>query len=200
MEPVSIYALSSSIISGSIPQTNAIINWISNKINKYKLKKRVSGLLLLKGCTTLCNKYTTTSHLFLDLDVLFEKYNTPSDASEVGKQIHPIDSYLTYPLLRNHVLRISELFKGKIILVSHSLELLRAMPIYCQNIKFYAFSKEMEKNIGVIFPNAETHQKAEVDKFRIMRQLNNNQIIIVDNLQDLEKKVKENYDIIEIPL
>jgi hypothetical protein len=51
----------------------------------------------------------------------------------------------------------------------------------------------MEKNIGVIFPSEIDRAHCELTKFRYIRELKEEQIVLVDNLNDLEKKIKEFY-------
>ncbi len=200
-DPISIYAISSGLGTlASSPPTSALASWLSGRYLKWRLKKRVSGCLLMKGKTTLANKLTSMSHLFLDLDVLYEKYTAPSEASAVNQVPSPLENYMVYPLLREHILRVAGLFKGRIILVSSSLELLKAMPVYKENIQFFAFSKDMESNVGIIFGNEAQHQQAQLEKFRYLRELDPHQTTVVESLADLEKKIKEHYGITQIAI
>jgi hypothetical protein len=66
--------------------------------------------------------------------------------------------------------------------------------VYNENITFFAFSKDMEKNIGVIFPSEGDRASAELTKFRTLRDLPETQVVIVNNLSDLEAKFKEKYN------
>jgi hypothetical protein len=116
----------------------------------------------------------------------------PKEASD-HKEPTVVENFTAYPILRNHVFNLTNIYKGQIIVVSHNLELLRAVGIYDENIKFYAFSKNMETNIGVIFSSEIDRAHAELTKFRYIRELNENQIVLVESLQDLEKKIKEHY-------
>ena len=116
----------------------------------------------------------------------------PKEASD-HKEPTVVENYTAYPILRNHVFNLTNIYKGQIIVVSHNLELLRAVGVYEENIKFYAFSKTMEQNIGVIFPSDIERAHCELTKFRMIRELKEEQIVLVDNLQDLEKKIKEFY-------
>ncbi len=202
MEPVSIYAMTGALgsVMGS-PPTNAIASWIGNKYMKWRLRRRIFGCLVLKGKTTICSKITSMTHLALDIDTLYEKYTVAQDAaSQTNQTPSPLENYTVYPLLRNHVLQASNLFKGKIILVSSSLELLKAMPIYFNNIHFFPFSKAMEENIGVIFPNERDHHESQLNKFRYLREIEPSNITVVESLIDLEKKVKDHYGITQIAL
>jgi hypothetical protein len=52
----------------------------------------------------------------------------------------------------------------------------------------------MEQNIGVIFPSETERAHCELTKFRYIRELQEQQIVLVDNLVDLEKKIRDRYN------
>ena len=192
MDPSSIYALSS--VAGAVSKSmgGIVSNWIYHKYKKWKLRKRLTGVLLLKGVSTICQKLSNSEVLFFDIDVIYRELTAPKEASD-HKEPTVVENYTAYPILRNHVFNLTNIYKGQIIVVSHNLELLRAVGVYEENIKFYAFSKNMETNIGVIFPSEIERAHCELTKFRYIRELKEEQIVLVDNLQDLEKKIKEFY-------
>lgn len=193
MDPSSVLALSS--VAGTVGKSVSGIfsTWMYTKYKKWRLKKRLTGVLLLKGVSTISQKLSNNEVLFFDIDVLYRELTAPKEAVEDHKEPTVVENYTAYPILRNHVFNLTNIYKGQIIIVSHSLELLRAVGIYEENIKFYAFSKTMEQNIGVIFPSEVDRAYAELTKFRTIREMNAEQIVLVDNLQDLEKKLKEQY-------
>ena len=193
MDPSSILALSS--VAGTVGKSVSGIfsTWIYTKYKKWRLKKRLTGVLLLKGVSTISQKLSNNEVLFFDIDVLYRELTAPKEAVEDHKEPTVVENFTAYPILRNHVFNLTNIYKGQIIIVSHSLELLRAVGIYEENIKFYAFSKTMEQNIGVIFPSEQERAYAELTKFRTIREMNAEQIVIVDSLLDLEKKLKEQY-------
>jgi hypothetical protein len=193
MDPSSVLALSS--VAGTVGKSVSGIfsTWIYHRYKKWRLKKRLTGVLLLKGVSTVCQKLSNNEVLFFDIDVLYRDLTSPKEAVEDHKEPTVVENFTAYPILRNHVFNLTNIYKGQIIIVSHSLELLRAVGIYEENIKFYAFSKAMEQNIGVIFPSEVDRAYAELTKFRTIREMNAEQIVLVDNLQDLEKKIKEQY-------
>lgn len=193
MDPSSVLALSS--VAGTVGKSVSGIfsTYLYTKYKKWRLKKRLTGVLLLKGVSTISQKLSNNEVLFFDIDVLYRELTAPKEAVEDHKEPTVVENYTAYPILRNHVFNLTNIYKGQIIIVSHSLELLRAVGIYEENIKFYAFSKTMEQNIGVIFPSEVDRAYAELTKFRTIREMNAEQIVLVDNLQDLEKKLKEQY-------
>lgn len=192
MDPTSVLTLSS--VAGTVGKSVGGIfsTWIYHKYKKWRLKKRLTGCLLLKGVSTLAQKLSNSQVLFFDIDVIYRELTAPKEATD-HKEPSVVENYTAYPILRNHVFNLTNIYKGQIIVLSHNLELLRAVGVYEENIKFYAFSKDMEKNIGVIFPSEIDRAHCELTKFRYIRELKEEQIVLVDNLQDLEKKIKEFY-------
>lgn len=196
MESAGLYAIGSGVsaIAGS-PANSLIFDWITNWYHKKKLAKRISGLILLKGGTTLCSKLTNNECVYIDCDHLLQTLNVPKDAVEANKnaQPNPVDLMLSYSVIRKHILNISSIFKGKIVLVSKTLELLLSLPVKYENIYFAAFSRDMETNIGVIYPNEQEHHLAEIEKFRIMRNIDESHTFIVDSLVDLYNKTADKF-------
>lgn len=192
MDPTSVLTLSS--VAGTLGKSVGGIfsTWIYHKYKKWRLKKRLTGCLLLKGVSTLAQKLSNSQVLFFDIDVIYRELTAPKEATD-QKEPSVVENYTAYPILRNHVFNLTNIYKGQIIVLSHNLELLRAVGIYEENIKFYAFSKDMEKNIGVIFPSEIDRAHCELTKFRYIRELKEEQIVLVDNLHDLEKKIKDFY-------
>ena len=200
MDPSSILALSS--VAGTVGKSvsGMFSTWIYTKYKKWRLKKRLTGVLLLKGCTTVCQKLSNSEVLFFDIDVLYRELTAPKEASDAHKEPSVLENFTAYPILRQHVFTLTSIYKGQIVIVSHNLELLKAVGIYDENVKFYAFSKNMESNIGVIFASEVERAHTELTKFRYIRELKVEQIVLVDNLQDLEKKLKEAYNMNSITI
>ena len=195
MEAGSIYAISSSLsaIAGATP-TNLIADWIFNRFHKRRLAKRVRGLVLLKGVTTLCQKLTTNQCVYIDCDSLYQTLTAPKSAEEVGKPSNPVDEIMAFSIIKKHIINITTVFKGKIILVSKNPELLKMLPVKSENTYFFAFSREMESNIGVIFPNEKEHHDAEVSKFRILQEFDAERIVLNDTLKELYENVAKKFD------
>jgi hypothetical protein len=202
MEAAGVYAIGSGVaaMAGS-PASSLLVDWFSSWWHKRRLAKRVRGLVLLKGITTLCTKLTTNEVVYIDCDSLLQTLQMPKDAEELAAQqtgakhpaSNPIDMLLAHAVIKNHIINITQVFKGKIILVSKTLDLLHALPVKRENIFFAAFSKEMEENIGVIFANEAAHHQAMVEKFRIMREIDEERVYIADNLKDLYDKTSAKF-------
>lgn len=197
MEAAGVYAIGSGVaaMAGS-PASSLLVDWFSSWWHKRRLAKRVRGLVLLKGITSLCTKLTTPDVVYIDCDSLLQTLQMPKDAEELAAQQsgvkhpvnNPIDVLLAHAVIKNHVINITNVFKGKIVLVSKTLDLLYALPVKRENIFFAAFSKDMEENIGVIFANESAHHQATIEKFRVMREIDEERVYVCENLKDLYEK------------
>lgn len=199
MESAGLYAIGSGVsaIAGS-PASSLVFEWVSNWYNKRRLAKRVRGLVLLKGTTTMCSKLTLPNAdvVYIDCDSLLQTLQMPKDAEELAKApagVNPIDAMLAYSIIKRHIVNVCSVFKGKIVLISKSLDLLHALPVKNENIYFAAFSKDMEENIGVIYANEKEHHEAQVNKFRVMREIDQEHTYIVDSLKDLYDKTADKF-------
>lgn len=199
MESAGLYAIGSGVsaIAGS-PASSILFEWVSSWYQKRRLAKRVRGLVLLKGTTTMCSKLTLPNAdvVYIDCDSLLQTLQVPKDAEELAKApsgVNPIDAMLAYSVIKRHIVNVCSVFKGKIVLISKSLDLLHSLPLKHENIYFAAFSKDMEENIGVIYANEKEHHEAQVNKFRIMREIDEEHTYIVENLKDLYDKTAEKF-------
>lgn len=199
MESAGLYAIGSGVsaLAGS-PASSILFEWVSSWYQKRRLAKRVRGLVLLKGTTTMCSKLTLPNAdvVYIDCDSLLQTLQVPKDAEELAKApagVNPIDAMLAYSVIKRHIVNVCSVFKGKIVLISKSLDLLHSLPLKHENIYFAAFSKDMEENIGVIYANEKEHHEAQVNKFRIMREIDEEHTYIVENLKDLYDKTAEKF-------
>jgi hypothetical protein len=197
-----IYAIGSACaaVAGS-PVSSIFASWLGNRFAKYRLRKRLSALVMLRGVSTLCSKLTTPHVLFLDVDKLWQTLNVPLDATaDASAQRNPVDVLLSYPVIRSHIVNVASVYKGRIVLVSKSLELIHALPVREEAITFAAFSRQCEENIKVIYPSEHAAHEGEVEKYRIIRELKEEQIFISDSLAELYKKVEERYGVKRVQL
>ena len=202
MEAASVYAIGSGVaaMAGS-PASSLLFDWVSSWWQKRRLAKRVRGLVLLKGITTLCTKLSTPDVVYIDCDSLLQSLKLPHSAEELAAQqsgakhpvSNPIDELMCHAVVKNHIINITNVFNGKIVLVSKTLDLLYALPVKTQNIYFAAFSKDMESNIGVIFANEADHHQAEVNKFRVMREIEEERVYVCDTMKDLYDKTSDKF-------
>lgn len=198
VEPVSLYSLTA--LSNVISPAPQFFSYISGKIAKWRLRKRIfSCLITSKGISSLCSKVSNTNTICLDVDFLYQKLSMGSEASE-KEDNSPLAQYLIYPLIKDHILRIAQIFKGKIIICSRNLELLRACPVYNENFHCFALSKSGEESAKLLWDSMESHHKNELEKFRVINILGEDKTEYYDSISELEKKFKSYYSILESPI
>jgi hypothetical protein len=190
-----VYAISSLATAISSSPGRALTSWLCHQFLKWRMKKKLFGAVLLKGCTTLCQKLSSDEILFFDVDVLYHQLTAPKSAEEVDKKPSVVENYTAYPILRTHLFNLSKVYKNRIVIVSKSLELLKALGIYDEHVYFYAFSKEMEEKVGLIYTDENLHKEAEVNKFRIKDQMKPSNVIVIESMADLEAKLKSQFGI-----
>jgi hypothetical protein len=190
-----LYSISSAALSLNSSLGKAFTTFLYNKFMSWRLKKRIHGIVLLKGTTTLCQKYSSSDILFLDVDILYQSLTAPKEASEVDKKPTILESYMAYPLIRSHLYNISRVFKKQIVCVSHSYELIRALSIPVENTWFYAFSKELDERTLPLFENEKQHAESVVNKLRIREHFNETHIVVCESMADLESKLKQKFNI-----
>lgn len=195
-----VYAISSLATAISSSPGRALTSWLYYKFLQWRMKKKIFGVVLLKGCTSLCEKLSSEDILFFDVDVLYHQLTAPKSAEEVNKKPSVVENYTAYPILRTHLFNLSKVYKNRIVIVSKSLELIKALGIYDDHVYFYAFSKEMEEKVGLIYTDEKDHREAEVNKFRIKDQMKPSNIIIIESMNDLETKLKTQFSINKLNL
>lgn len=195
-----VYAISSLATAISSSPGRALTSWLCHQFLKWRMKKKLFGVVLLKGVSSLCEKLSSEEILFFDVDVLYHQLIAPKSAEEVNKKPSVVENYTAYPILRTHLFNLSKVYKNRIVIVSKSLELLKALGIYDDHCYFYAFSKEMEEKVGLIYSDESEHKEAEVNKFRIKDQMKPSNVIIIESMNDLESKLKTQFSINKLNL
>lgn len=191
-----IYSISTAALSLNSSLGRAFTQYLYSKFMSWKLKRRLHAVILMKGCTTLCQKFSSSEVLFLDIDLLFEQLTAPKEAADVHKPPTILEAYMAYPILRNHLYNISRAFKKNIVVVSKSYELVAALNIPHNNTHFFAFSKEMDERTLPLFGNDEkSHAESIVKKLRTRDHFTESQIVVVDSMADLEAKLKIKFGI-----
>lgn len=194
-----IYALSSAVMSTANSSLGkAFTNYCYSKWMGYRLRKRLHAIVLIKGVSSLCEKFSSPDNLFLDVDVLFQQLTVEKEASDVGKKPTVLEKFMAYPIIRNHLYSVSRIFKKNIICVSHSHELLQALSISSENTWFFAFSRQMDDRTLLLFNGDETHHaESVVNKLRTRDRFEDNKIVVCESMADLETKIKLKFGILQ---
>ncbi len=191
-----IYSISSAALSLNSSLGRAFTQYLYGKFMSWKLKRRLHAVILMKGCSTLCQRFSSSEHLFLDIDLLFEQLTAPKEAAEANKPVTILEAYMAYPILRNHLYNISRAFKKNIIIVSKSHDLVRALNIPQANTHFFAFSKEMdERTLPLFHADEKAHAESIVKKLRTREHFDDVHIVVCESMADLETKLKQKFGI-----
>lgn len=191
-----IYSISTAALSLNSSLGRAFTQYLYSKFMSWKLKRRLHAVVLMKGCSTLCQKFSSSEVLFLDIDLLFEQLTAPKEAADVHKPPTILEAYMAYPILRNHLYNISRSFKKNIVVVSKSYQLIEALNIPANNTHAFLFSREMDERTLPLFNNdAKEHAESIVKKLRTRDHFTETQIVVVDSMVDLETKLKHKFNI-----
>ena len=191
-----IYSISTAALSLNSSLGRAFTQYLYGKFMSWKLKRRLHAVILMKGCSTLCQKFSSSEVLFLDIDVLFEQLCAPKSSEEVNKPPTILEAYMAYPILRQHLYAISRAYKKNIVVVSKSHELVRALNIPPNNTHCFFFSKEMhERTLPLFNGNEKEHSESVVKQLRTREHFAESQIVVVDSMADLEAKLKAKFGI-----
>lgn len=198
MEGAALYSISAGVsaMAGS-PASSILFDAIVNYWQKRKLRHRLRGLCITKGITTLTQKLSGPTCVYIDCDKLYDNLVAPTDAETMAKataEKSALDDLLAFSIIKKHILNICAVWKHKVVLVSRRLALLKAMPVKHENIYFCAFSKEAEKSLGVIYSSTEEHNEAQLNKFRNIQELPEEQVFIVDSLKEAYEQVAKKFD------
>lgn len=193
-----LYAISSAVVgTANSSLGKAFTNYCYSKWMSWRLKKRIHGIVLIKGVSHLCQRLSSPDILFLDVDILYEQLTAPKDAESVEKKPTVLESFMAYPIIRNHLYTISRVFKKNIVCVSHSHELVQALSISSENIWFYAFSREMDGRTLPLFTDEKAHAESVVNKLRTRDRFEENKIVVCESMSDLETKIKVRFFILQ---
>lgn len=193
-----LYAISSAVVgTANSSLGKAFTNYCYSKWMGWRLKKRLHAIVLLKGVSTICQKFSSPDILFLDVDILYESLTAPKDAESVGKKPTVLESFMAYPIIRNHLYTISRVFKKNIVCVSHSHELVQALSISSDNTWFYAFSREMDDRTLPLFTDEKAHAESVVNKLRTRDRFEEKKILVCESMSDLETKIKVKFAILQ---
>ena len=187
-------------ISSVTTSTSMLTLWAINKWLKFRMRNRVRAILLLKGCSSVAKKHTSSNpnRLFVDLDSMLQQH-----AKYIEWKDSPAHICLLYPFVKENVKQILQNYPhGKVILVSRNYEMLKLMPVLKKNLYFFAYSKEMSANTSLLYEGDESERtKDELLKLRLAAEFPvQENIVICQSLADLDQKIREKFGIQQLNL
>ena len=166
-----------------------------SKLLTWYYRRRVNGLVMLKGKTTLCNELSSEKLLFLDLDMLLEKmpnYETAKASRSDMILIHTAFKEVIDKLLRH--------YHKPVVFVSRSFELLRLIGVRPKKIHFVCASQEAHKKATIMYKERDEYIGDEAQRLRLLQQVKQSKVKVFDNLEDIKKIVKEIYNVNDLSL
>lgn len=164
-------------------------------LTKLRFKRKVYGLCIPFGKTMVCDTLSNDNIYFVDCDDWCKK-----NFKDYDELIKNPNDYIVNVLkpLSEHVLfvvnNISKMKNKKIVLVSHSLELLKALRCNDKNIKVYLPSSELlnklSSNGGVVI-SKEVADRITQLKFNIL--LKKVDAKVYNTMDDLQSMIKNKF-------
>lgn len=165
------------------------------KLLAWYYKRKVSGLVLLKGKTTICNELGSEKLLFLDLDMFLEKMPNYEDALKSKS-----DMVLLHTALKEQIEKLMRVYQKPVVLVSRSYELLRIIGLKRKRIHFVCASKEAHRKAELMYKDAQQFASDEAQRLRLMNEIRPDNVKVFDNLADIKKIVAQVYNVKETRL
>ena len=166
-----------------------------SKMLTWYYRRRVNGLVLLKGKTTLCNDLSSQNLLFLDIDMLLSKMPN-YEMAKVSKS----DMILIHTAFKEVIDKLLRQYHKPVVFVSRSYELLRLLGLRNKKIHFVCASQEAHKKAELMYKNPLEFASDEAQRLRLLQQVKNKHVRVFDNLADIKKIVKDIYGVNDLSL
>lgn len=165
------------------------------KLFTWYLRRKAKAILLLKGKTTLCNKYTSNDVIFLDID------NVLTDLPEYPKsKDNPAKLFLLYPIVKQRVDVLVKGFRKPVVFVSRNWDLLRTMNISRKNIFYLCGSQEYHKKSQLLYSDPEQFAADDILRLKYLNTVPKKQIRICESLLDIDRHVRETFKVLNVAM
>lgn len=165
-----------------------------SKIIRYMQSRKAKGILLLKGKSNLCDKYTSNDIIFLDIDNLLEKLPEYEEAKD-----KPSALFLLYPLIKQRVNVLTNGFNKQVVYVSRNWDLLRTM-VRRKNIFYLCGSQEFHKKSQLLYNDPQQFALDDILRLKYLHRINKKQIKVCESLGDIDKHVKEIFGVTNVAM
>lgn len=156
-----------------------------SKLLSWWYRRRVSGLVLLKGKTTICNELSSDKLLFLDLDMLMEKMPNFAEANKSKS-----DMVLLHTALKEMMDKLLRAYQKPIVFVSRHHDLLKVLGLKRKKIYFVCGSKEAHKKAELMYKDPAQFASDEAERLRLLQQIKEKNVKVYDNLSEVKNIVK----------
>lgn len=160
--------------------------FLLNKIMLWMKRRKAKGLLILKGKTTLCSRYSNNECVFLDVDTILEALPTYHEAKS-----QPSKLFLLYPIVRQQVDMLTRNIRKRIVYVSSNYELLRMLNVAKANIFFLCGTQEGHSKSQLLYDKPEEFALDDTRRLKYLHQLPKKQTMVFNNLTEIDRLVRQ---------
>ena len=165
------------------------------KLVSWYIRRKAKAVLLLKGKTTLCNKWTSNNVIFLDID------NVLTELPEYEKsKDNPAKLFLLYPIVKQRVDVLVKGFRKPVVFVSRNWDLLRVMNVSKKNIIFLCNSQEGHKKSQLLYSDPAQFAQDDILRLKYLHNVPKKQIKICESLADIDKHIKDSFGLTNVAM
>jgi hypothetical protein len=166
--------------------------FLISKLMLWWYRRRVSGLVLLKGKSTICKSLSSERLLFVDIDEYLEKKEGYKEALEDKAKM-----MLLYTALRSDVDKMIRSYQKPVVFVSRHKQLLKILGIKKDKIHFVCASREAHKKSELLYNKPEEYAADEAERLRLLRDFKDEKVKVFEALADIADIVKKLFKVRE---
>lgn len=166
--------------------------FIISKLMLWWYRRRVSGLVLLKGKSTICKSLSNERLLFVDIDDYLEKKEGYKEALEDKAKM-----MLLYTALRSDVDKMIRSYQKPVVFVSRHKQLLKILGIKKDRLWFICASREAHKKSELLYTKPEEYAADEAERLRLLRDFKDDKVKVFEALADIGDIVKKLFKVRE---
>ena len=158
--------------------------------NKYKRhRQRFSCILMVKGCSYLCELYSDAKKYFIDIDKMCRLCENYEERVKC-----PTERILLFDEVNEKLLKLAKKLPKKLVIVSRDLNLLRQF--HTKTPYYLCPSEGLMRVMSPMYGDNKDEFKAdEVKRLKYHEAVPKARIILVDSIEELNDWVKKKYAI-----
>ena len=184
------------IVAQSASSVGGVFSFLMlTKLVSWYVRRKAKAVLLLKGKTTLCNKFTSNDIIFLDID------NVLTELPEYEKaKDNPAKLFLLYPIVKQRVDGLVKGFRKPVVFVSRNWDLLRVMNVSKKNIVYLCGSQEYHKKSQLLYSDPEQFAADDILRLKYLHCVPKKQIRVCESLSDIDKHIRGTFEVTNIAM
>ncbi len=182
MDPLA--AVGSGFVAG---QSLSCLNFLRHRYKKHRQK--FSCILMVKGCSYLCEQYSDAKKYFIDIDKMLRTCENYKE-----RIVCPTERILLYDEINEKLLKLAKKLPKKIVVVSRDLNLLRQL--HTKTPYYLCPSEKLMRSMSSMYgENIDEFKCDEVKRLKYHEAMSKERIILVDSIEELNTWVKNKYAI-----